>query len=633
MKYIKKYGMGGLKSLPYQDIFMAGSQLAQASAYDADGAPNVQTIQASKALSGAGTGFAMGNAIAPGIGGLVGGALGLGYGLITGKKEGEQQRKQYGEMIGAQNDMRRKLIQDQNAANLRAFPTMGVQQTSYFAKGGKLPMNTAGVVGGYMKSIAPNVKEIKGRKHEQGGVDIGGAEVEHGEVMSEDRFVFSDRLKVPGSNKTFAGLAKKVASNPSYAQLASSKMRLQSVINNPKANQYQVGSATRNLSKLNDPLDHLFDLQEQLKQTQNIPDMPVAAYGDDLLGKRMKFAMKKLGQQAYPQVMNYANKVGQDFLAGRGQQVSNPDNGTAEVVGSPNTASTLPADQRSPTSTAPIAGAYQSNSMIPGSIDSSKLIAGINKGVGQVAPFIDNLVNAKLTNKSAKIPTPGFTTTPQLNTKYNINPQLAEINRGIGTLNQNLGRNVSDPQTLRANMIAGNLEGVAQKNALYGQKQNIETELNNKQAMLNYENQNRNIAALDNFNAAKFQRTDDIASRISMNAANLSQDLQGRNVDKNMEIRDNQQLALVLAQYQKSGVLDRMDVTGIMQDVQNGMSPQEALIKKRMQKAKVPTTSTLNKPLGQVPIPRPNIPSPMGLMQNGTNQFDYTGAKNYGNVG
>lgn len=85
--------------------------------------------------------------------------------------------------------------------SLGSGPVDPLQDTSTikFAKGGKIPVD-------------PNLplQNIEGNKHEQGGTMIApGVEAEKGETKMDD-FVFSDRLKVPGTKRTFAQESKRM---------------------------------------------------------------------------------------------------------------------------------------------------------------------------------------------------------------------------------------------------------------------------------------------------------------------------------------------------------------------------------------------------------------------------------------
>lgn len=65
--------------------------------------------------------------------------------------------------------------------------------------------------GGKKQQGGPLLEEFNGPKHENGGIDINIAEVEGGETEFDPMdYIFSDTLKVPGENKTFAEVSKKL---------------------------------------------------------------------------------------------------------------------------------------------------------------------------------------------------------------------------------------------------------------------------------------------------------------------------------------------------------------------------------------------------------------------------------------
>lgn len=57
-----------------------------------------------------------------------------------------------------------------------------------------------------------DLAQVLGMRHEQGGTPVGNVEMEKGETVYNDRFVFSDRIKPPRSKYTYAQISAKVKS-------------------------------------------------------------------------------------------------------------------------------------------------------------------------------------------------------------------------------------------------------------------------------------------------------------------------------------------------------------------------------------------------------------------------------------
>lgn len=139
------------------------------------------------ALSGAKFGAQVGGMFGP-----LGAGIGAGLGAIGGGI--------YGNIQGSK-------AEEENASNLRDY-YYGTGQNNRagwqdnaptFANGGTLPTFSAGNM---------DMTMFEGNSHEQGGIQIGGSEVEGGEVRVDD-YIFSDRLKsIKG--KTFADEAKRI---------------------------------------------------------------------------------------------------------------------------------------------------------------------------------------------------------------------------------------------------------------------------------------------------------------------------------------------------------------------------------------------------------------------------------------
>ena len=301
---------GGLVGTPRRKFYWGGTSIndpgsvqwgtrVQASdidesKYSADG----EGIVGGSALSGAGTGLGIGAAvggtaalatgaaagswlgpIGAGIGALIGGIVGL----FTGRKKKRQEERRRQELLAEQAEMERQQtlgnMQDKvenDVATIRQSNLGNYSEgTGFYAKlggmVGRRKLNTDG-------QVVPNSSNsvvAYGQTHEQynpatgeTGIIYGDSEIEGGgakngrmyagEVVretSEGGQVFSDTIKVPGTNRTFADYAKKLTDmkgkkEAQVIQLADGVTLSLSALDKSKTNKLQTGTNIRNIEKL-----------------------------------------------------------------------------------------------------------------------------------------------------------------------------------------------------------------------------------------------------------------------------------------------------------------------------------------------------------------------------------------------
>ena len=301
---------GGLVGTPRRKFYWGGTSIndpgsvqwgtrVQASdidesKYSADG----EGIVGGSALSGAGTGLGIGAAvggtaalatgaaagswlgpIGAGIGALIGGIVGL----FTGRKKKRQEERRRQELLAEQAEMKRQQtlgnMQDKvenDVATIRQSNLGNYSEgTGFYAKlGGMIgcrKLNT----GGQIVPNSSNSVVAYGQTHEQynpatgeTGIIYGDSEIEGGgakngrmyagEVVretSEGGQVFSDTIKVPGTNRTFADYAKKLTDmkgkkEAQVIQLADGVTLSLSALDKSKTNKLQTGTNIRNIEKL-----------------------------------------------------------------------------------------------------------------------------------------------------------------------------------------------------------------------------------------------------------------------------------------------------------------------------------------------------------------------------------------------
>ena len=301
---------GGLVGTPRRKFYWGGTSIndpgsvqwgtrVQASdidesKYSADG----EGIVGSSALSGAGTGLGIGAAvggtaaiatgaaagswlgpIGAGIGALIGGIIGL----FTGRKKKRQEERRRQELLAEQAEMERQQtlgnMQDKvenDVATIRQSNLGNYSEgTGFYAKLGGMIGRRKLNIGGQVVPNSSNSVVAYGQTHEQynpatgeTGIIYGDSEIEGGgakngrmyagEVVRETPEggqVFSDTIKVPGTNRTFADYAKKLTDmkgkkEAQVIQLADGIILSLSALDKSKTNKLQTGTNVRNIEKL-----------------------------------------------------------------------------------------------------------------------------------------------------------------------------------------------------------------------------------------------------------------------------------------------------------------------------------------------------------------------------------------------
>lgn len=301
---------GGLVGTPRRKFYWGGTSINDSgsvqwgtrvqasdideSKYSADG----EGIVGGSTLSGAGTGLGIGAAvggtaalatgaaagswlgpIGAGIGALIGGIVGL----FTGRKKKRQEERRRQELLAEQAEMERQQtlgnMQDKvenDVATIRQSNLGNYSEgTGFYAKLGGMVGRRKLNTGGQVVPNSSNSVVAYGQTHEQynpatgeTGIIYGDSEIEGGgakngrmyagEVVRETPEggqVFSDTIKVPGTNRTFADYAKKLTDmkgkkEAQVIQLADGVTLSLSALDKSKTNKLQTGTNVRNIEKL-----------------------------------------------------------------------------------------------------------------------------------------------------------------------------------------------------------------------------------------------------------------------------------------------------------------------------------------------------------------------------------------------
>lgn len=153
------------------------------------------------------------------------------------------------------------------------------------------------------------------------------------------------------------------------------------------------------------------------------------------------------------------------------------------------------------------------------------------------APTIKNPGEIKLNEEDLKdIPAPILMAAAKLKTRYNANPQLSKIEDDTRRIMGEIGRNTSNSRVALARKQRAALQGQQAKNEVYGRKENIETELINKDKLNQQEVTARNLARYDQYNQAlAAQRANRARLRLAADTANIQNKLAVNTANANLK--------------------------------------------------------------------------------------------------
>lgn len=158
------------------------------------------------------------------------------------------------------------------------------------------------------------------------------------------------------------------------------------------------------------------------------------------------------------------------------------------------------------------------------------------------APTISNPGDIKLNEEDLKdIPEPILMAAAKLKTRYNVNPQLAKIEDETRRTMRDIDRNTSNSRVGLARKQLAALRGQEAKNQVYAQKENIETELINKDKLNQQEVTARNLARYDQYNQAlATQMANRARLRLAADTANVQNRLAVSTANANLKAQADQ---------------------------------------------------------------------------------------------
>ena len=458
-----------------------------------------QKVTAAGVISGVASGAAAGASIGGPVGAIAGGALG---GITSGMGSGGSVNEQTGDVTEASGiaglfghsktylrnkeaRVKNSILARQNAGQVAAdyYSQNGYNATTLAANGGIIPTTKAKLSKGELLRDSDGIHEIPGSNGYANGEDDVLAQVEVGSQ------VLSNKLKVPGTNKTFAEMGKKLINKKGKGK----------------------GIYAQNSQMLN-------DRNNQMKYNQLLA---------------MQENMKNSGSQSKKGIIKAAK--GTPYIDSIDPQELMRFKGITPYV-------------ETPTATTKVAGVIDiSKIKIPEQYTTEGYVSNVNAKRQKKFNYFNDLAGdisqlalpmSKAFNKAKSDKVNAYSYTPQfLSTNYDINPQLSEIDRSYAMSRYNQA-NIS-PNT-GAGMAFGLQSAVARNNAmnnLYSQKYNTQNQLRAQNA--NIYNQWGNQYANAQHIASVEQAQNDTAAKQYNNQAltELSTTLQSMRKDKRLTKR------------------------------------------------------------------------------------------------
>ena len=411
----------------------------------------------------------------------------------------------------------------------------------------QMPISNGGyqTKGGNLVPIGDGVEEAVGNQHNEETIDgVSGiqlskngepvAEIENKEVVVDGDTVYSHQLKYDGK-QSYADKMRKITAK---------RNKLEKEQNNTKDKRVK-NTIERKLAGLNMAEEALFTHQEHRKYAEGIKVADSFAFGGKLPkfsgggniftdtnnGKKYRlvngkkqyfidFDPIKTAKEEEIALNTALNKKDVDWNASTPKMLDADKNNIPDLVQAPS-AVNEPTMQPLATATA---GATT------GATTAGAGAKGIGSQIGnaalQLAPMlIDNIGNLLLTKNTPKLPTPLLNKVEHLETKVNVNPQLAEIRRTNKAVKDNILFNTSNSNNAKNNLIATALAGNRQANEILGGKENQEIALKNADHQNKQMVANTNNATMNEHSFRQYQRLNDIRTQHSANLADLSKDI------------------------------------------------------------------------------------------------------------
>lgn len=515
---------------------------------------------------------------------LVGGPVGqMAYNAIWGrKKKADFNRGKEAEANTAQSELdaeEAKRKQDfenkqrdiYSRAYIASNPEMGREGASIYAYGTSL--NGMAIpkkaMGGNLNPIASNVDKAVGDTHEQGGItltDTNGkpkAEIEGQEVVVNDKSVLSDRLPFTGGI-SFAKVGEELGKEKGKNE---DKLKT--------GDMFERNGAKRTIANIDKKMETLLKYQDVVRTNLGLDNAsPVnnAKYGG-IIPKYWKGTREDEDEDNAIGTDEYGRQFINKYKSNTDTEPSYKFNPSRDVYANPDEDIEVPGATKYDTDFSSTLKGYKGETDMNGykydknsdtfvKTNSNKRGGFDAKGYGQMAenaaPYLDNAINYALIKQTPKIPKPIKNVAIDemampLNTNYNINPTLIANNQDLKEFNKNILDNTASSNNARASMASGFAKKLAMNNNAYAQKENVENQLKNQNALnlqsVNNRNvnnrqniDNANIAQDNKYNWDNMLRDSDIQDRKSKLGAETTNDITTGIQDKRMAELDNKKI-------------------------------------------------------------------------------------------
>ena len=493
-----------------------------------------------------------------GIGTLLsglGGASPIGMGVsmvgsMLGQNEASKAQDEVQALINKQMFEGKKA---EDAAALKDYK-VGGSYIEYYANGGQLPSlpikGKVSTKGGNIIPISSNADEVIGNTHGENTIDNSygvtmmnpmtgqpEAEVEDGEVIVGNNYVFSDRLK--HGKQTFATVAKKL--NTKRAKI---EAKLNKTTDSKDRNGYERQLAGINIAENELAKDQEFvKMVEGRQELQKVSPNTMTFESEGLVTPEFKnggFLPKYALGGGDPRYQMLKDAYDMGLFNQKGNEKIPAGVDTSLGYNSPTFDSTvfnIPAfvdTSLGQAKSLPTSMDITTNRDM--STEKDMNTEGDNSVLANLAPnLLDNVSNFILTKDSPRLPAPIPFRRRALKTTINVNPQIAATKRAVSSASDNINLNTSDSSIARANITSAKLRGAEQLGDIYANKENSETQLINQDKTNQQAIDNANIRQANDFANANFTRTNDIQSRISANIADFSKNIGEAQTRKDMQ--------------------------------------------------------------------------------------------------
>ena len=170
--------------------------------------------------------------------------------------------------------------------------------------------------------------------------------------------------------------------------------------------------------------------------------------------------------------------------------------------------------------------------------DGGATAKAMKHGNGIPWQYVDNLASGIMTANTPELARPYMDPRVNLNTTFDINPQLQSARNAMDATNRSIGASTPQGGASSANrqqLFASSLDNA---NGLYAQKNNIENELKNKEILLNSNINSRNMDKQYAYDVENVKRRAGIQEDIVGNARNFALDQYTSARDAKMDARD-----------------------------------------------------------------------------------------------